>query len=142
VTGENLEFFTPGLCGYERIAAPATKTPVAGKLKRFNGHADDMDEADVERMVDLLQRVSGWMAADTLAASLALGHGESGKRRVRALASVADGRVISGQAGYKATSSATLEEIAHAVAWLRSQAYEMSHRADQIERYRSELCQG
>lgn len=55
-------------------------------------------------------------------------------RRVRTLAHASRGEIISGQAGYKLTREATMEEIRHARTWLRSQAREMIARSIQIDR--------
>ena len=54
--------------------------------------------------------------------------------RHREIGAIANGRIISGQKGYCLTSEATLEEVRHALFWLRSQAHEMTRRALQIDR--------
>ena len=50
------------------------------------------------------------------------------------LQSASEGRIISGQKGYKLTVDATIQEVQHAAAWLRHQATEMNNRALQIDR--------
>ena len=54
-------------------------------------------------------------------------------RVVRAVASMSDGQIISGQKGYALLSNATVAEAMHAAAWLRHQAKEMTERAYRIE---------
>ena len=53
-------------------------------------------------------------------------------RMARMCAEASEGRVISGQHGYKLTACATPGEIHHACAWLQSQAARMIDRARQI----------
>ena len=53
-------------------------------------------------------------------------------RVARMCAEASEGRVISGQHGYKLTACATPGEIHHACAWLQSQAARMIDRARQI----------
>ena len=53
-------------------------------------------------------------------------------RVARMCAEASEGRVISGQQGYKLTACATPGEIHHACAWLLSQAARMTDRARQI----------
>lgn len=53
-------------------------------------------------------------------------------RVLRMCAEASEGRVISGQKGYKLTAEATPGEIHHACAWLLSQAQRMTDRARQI----------
>lgn len=83
-------------------------------------------EADVERFVERLEAVGGWVQASWFAA---FGWND---RKVRAIAHAAGGRVISGQLGYRATSRATLEEIDHAASWIERQGRQMIARAAQI----------
>ena len=64
-----------------------------------------------------LERVKGWK-----------------ERKCRAMAEESNGRVISGQRGYKATECATPKEIRQATNWLWSQARKMSDRAVSIQR--------
>lgn len=88
----------------------------------------DTERADPRPLIEAL-RGRGWMRAADLARAL-----RANDRRIRQLANLAAGRVISGQQGYKLTAEATMEEIDRASAWLRSQAKEMTHRALQIDR--------
>jgi hypothetical protein len=74
--------------------------------------------ADPAPLVDLLRTRGGWLSAKAIAAALG----------------VSDREVISGQRGYRLTRSASLDEIRHASAWLRSQAREMLRRSIAIQR--------
>ncbi len=51
---------------------------------------------------------------------------------MRALASESRGRILSGQQGYKLTVECTPDEVAHATAWLKSQADLMRQRSIDI----------
>jgi len=76
----------------------------------------------------------GWRSAGELALDLGYPTSERGKRAVRAAANASNGRIISGQKGYKLTCDATPAEIHHAAAWLEAQAREMAARACAIRR--------
>lgn len=56
-------------------------------------------------------------------------------RYLRQLANQSEGKIISGQLGYKLTKEAEEVEILHSVNWLRSQALNMLIRARQIEEF-------
>lgn len=56
------------------------------------------------------------------------------ERKIRALANASEGRIISGQRGYRLTREATIEEVRQASTWLRHQAEEMRRRALEIDR--------
>jgi DNA adenine methylase len=58
------------------------------------------------------------------------------KRQLRELANASDGKIISGQRGYRHIRHATLEEIEHAANWLEHQAVQMGERARSIRRLR------
>jgi hypothetical protein len=58
-------------------------------------------------------------------------------REIRAIAAASRGRIISGQRGYRLTAEATIEEVNHAEAWLRSQAACMLKRAYEIRMARN-----
>ena len=58
-------------------------------------------------------------------------------RKVRQLAEFSDGRVISGQRGYRLLACATNDEVDHAERWLLSQARRMTERAVEIRRCRN-----
>ena len=55
-------------------------------------------------------------------------------RTIRQIAATSEGRILSGQKGYKLTREATPDERDHAVKWLRSQARKMIARSMQINR--------
>lgn len=88
---------------------------------------------DVERLARALDRLihvladGRWYRAAELARMFT-----TTDRMIRRLADLSDGRVISGQNGYKLTRCATTEEIDHAEAWLLSQARKMTDRAREI----------
>lgn len=83
-------------------------------------------EADVERLVERLEAVGGWVPASWFAA---FGWND---RKVRAIANKAPDRVISGQLGYRATSGATSIEIDRAADRIERQGRRMIVRAAQI----------
>jgi hypothetical protein len=74
-----------------------------------------------------LETAGGWVKAKEFPAPW-------GERRLRAAAHESEGRIISGQRGYKLTRLATIEEVQHAAAWLRHQAQAMQRRALEIDR--------
>jgi len=82
-----------------------------------------------EAVTRLVARLTGagWVPARILCHDLACSD-----RTLRAWAAASDGRILSGQAGYHLTATATPGDVAHAVAWLRSQASQMTRRANQI----------
>jgi DNA-directed RNA polymerase beta subunit len=59
------------------------------------------------------------------------------ERELRIVAERSQGRIISGQKGYKLTRCASVEEIDHAERWLISQANKMRERAVEIRRARN-----
>ena len=83
-------------------------------------------------MIDILSR-SGWLSAKEICIRKGLTPSEANRRIVRSFAEESEGKVISGQEGYKLTAEATAEEIHHAAAWLRAQATKMLSRASSIE---------
>lgn len=98
------------------------------------------DAQDVQRFIELLTGLE-WITARQIAdrypiwASVTLGHQgpvpfnlEALKRRLRELAELSAGQILSGQAGYKLTSACTHEEAHHAAAWLISQGKLMIRR--------------
>tara|TARA_B100001013_G_scaffold320632_1_gene230142 strand:- start:266 stop:610 length:345 start_codon:yes stop_codon:yes gene_type:complete len=80
-----------------------------------------------DELLDAL-RGTGWRKSPELERVLGVD-----SRTIRAMASAAEGRVISGQQGYHLTADADLDEVRHAVARLRSQANEMNRRARNTE---------
>lgn len=85
----------------------------------------------MDRFLIMLQEEGDWVKGSTLATRL-----HTPDRVVRMCASRSEGRVLSGQRGYRLTSQATLDEITHASGWLRSQAREMLQRSMEIERFK------
>jgi hypothetical protein len=80
----------------------------------------------LDRMLEILSD-GRWYRASELGRMLAMND-----RTIRRLADLSDGRVISGQEGYKLTRHGTNAEIDHAEAWLLSQARKMTDRAREI----------
>lgn len=73
-----------------------------------------------------------WHKAGGLAVQLRISD-----RVLRKCADLSQGRVISGQEGYKLTRFATADEADHAERWLLSQARKMTERATEIRRSRN-----
>ena len=85
--------------------------------------------ADVELLCSRLQG-RDWLLARQLRDEYAYND-----RTLRAIAAEADGRIISGQKGYRLNDrSATVEEVDRAASWLESQSREMLKRATAIRR--------
>lgn len=89
----------------------------------------DLD-ADLIKLLSWLEG-RGWQTAAAIERELGWND-----RHSRAVANHSRGHIISGQAGYRLTSEATLEEIQHARDRLHSQAREMDLRVTQIDRVR------
>ena len=53
-------------------------------------------------------------------------------RRLRAIAAASKGQIISGQRGYARTDQASVEDVNHCIAWLKSQAAAMDKRTKEI----------
>ena len=89
-----------------------------------------VDEAD-DRIAELIFWLSGkgWRKASEI--KDALGWDD---RTVRALASESEGRILSGQKGYRLTREAGADEIERSVRCLRAQARKMIARSLQIGR--------
>jgi hypothetical protein len=92
----------------------------------FRQEAPTVAPIEVEQFVAIL-RGKGWRTAVQLGARTS-----SERRRLRATAQAANGRVIFGQKGYALTAESTQEDITHCVRWLRSAAAEMEKRAKEI----------
>lgn len=95
----------------------------------FTSKAPRVSEQDVAWLIDLLDG-HGWQ---TMRDIRALGLAGWDDRRIRAIAAASQGRIISGQCGYARTDQASVEDVQHAVNWMRSQAAQMVRRARQIE---------
>lgn len=72
----------------------------------------------------------GWMKAQEIIAEFPMWK----DRYIRRIAAESEGRILSGQNGYKLTIEATPEEVLHATNWMRSQAREMIRRSIRIAR--------
>ena len=85
-------------------------------------------DADVADFMDYL-RGRGW----TTARSIHIGIGWS-DRQLREWAELSEGKIISGQRGYKLTAEATPKEIYQAASWLKAQGKKMLRRSIAIRR--------
>lgn len=99
-----------------------TQQVLAFERKKVN------QEALIEALCYVLKG-AGWVSSRALQKRLGLTD-----RGVRHIAKLAQGRVISGQKGYHATSEAACEDVIHFANWMRSQAREMELRAYQAEK--------
>lgn len=86
---------------------------------------------EVDSMCEFL-RGKGWLKAADIQAATGIGD-----RKVRAIAEHSEGRILSGQSGYRLLDRTTpIEEVDAAATWLESQAMRMIARASSIrQRY-------
>ena len=101
----------------------------------FASKAPRVSGEDVARLIAFLDGL-GWVTAAHLVGTHDWNdaHGRSWTDRdLRAIAAASQGRIISGQRGYSLTTSASVEDVNHAIAWLRSQSRSMSTRANEIQ---------
>jgi len=108
-------------------------TPAATSVTFPIGHgeAPSVEPGDHDRLVKDLSG-SIWQTARELRR---LGWNE---RKLRAVASLSRGRIVSGQKGYALIESVSDEEAMHAAAWLDAQARVMMRRANEIRQCRRE----
>jgi len=85
-----------------------------------------VEPRDIVEMERLLANAGDWMRAKDFPAMW-------NERSLRAAASESEGRIISGQRGYKLTRLATPDEKHRSVSWLRHQAQTMNKRAIEID---------
>lgn len=86
-----------------------------------------VDAADVDRLCEWLAG-AGWVTSRILTA-----RSGGNDRYLRACAEASDGRILSGQNGYRLFDVSTpLEEADRAASWLESQARKMLARAGKI----------
>ncbi len=95
----------------------------------------DPDDTRISQLVGLLSRCEDWVTAGEIEQRLRsmTGMARFSDRLVRDLASASGGLVASGQQGYMLTKNLRRDEMEHCCNRLRSQAREMSRRADEIE---------
>jgi hypothetical protein len=91
----------------------------------------------VARSADQAEKLSSWFYAILERGAWVKGRDicalmATNERVLRQIADRSQGRVISGQHGYKLTKFATTEEIDHAERWLLSQGHKMIDRAREI----------
>lgn len=96
----------------------------------FTGSLFRVEETDprVEEFVGWLAG-RGWVTAAQIE-----GAKDWSDRDIRALAEASEGRVISGQRGYKLTREANPDEASQAADWLKNQGQKMMARAVKIQR--------
>lgn len=89
----------------------------------------EVKPSEVDAMCEFL-RGKGWLrAADIQEAT------GTGDRKMRAIAEHSDGRIISGQSGYRFLDRSTpIDEVDAAASWLEGQAKRMLDRARAIRR--------
>jgi hypothetical protein len=94
--------------------------------------ADPPADQSLDLIITILDQEQTWLTAAQLLVKLGEAPTDSKKRVLRELANASQGKIISGQKGYKHIRHATPEEITHAANWLRHQAKEMDARATEI----------
>lgn len=104
----------------------------------FRKRAPAVTQGDVLALM-LVLKERGWLTASKLIAEQP---GVWTERSLRATAHASEGKIISGQNGYKLTANATSDEIDHCANWLTHQAREMTTRAIQIRRVQLEDAKG
>jgi hypothetical protein len=90
------------------------------------------DDASLPTILAILDQETDWLTAAQLLVKLGEAPTDSKKRQLREVANASDGKIISGQKGYRHIRHATPDEITHAAHWLRHQAKEMDTRATAI----------
>jgi hypothetical protein len=89
----------------------------------------DVRPEEVDGLIAFL-RGKGWMKAVEIAAAAGVS-----ERKMRAIAEHSEGRILSGQAGYRyLDQSVPIEEVDRAATWLESQGKKMLVRGAEIRR--------
>lgn len=89
----------------------------------------DVSAADVDLLCRRLKD-TGWVYARQLRDRY-----DYNERTLRAIANASEGRILSGQKGYRLLDGdTTIEEVEHASSWLISQGKEMIRRGNAINR--------
>ena len=96
------------------------------QLELFRQRREQERLAQMERT---LATLGAWVKGNALQVYLGLN-----ERKIRQLAELSDGRIITGNKGYKLIGNATIEEIGECTGRLKSQARQMLRRAIRIER--------
>ena len=107
-------------------------TPMTTDLPLFACRKPVVEKSVTLELGNLYERLAeqpDWRTAEDLGYIT-----QSERRQLRALADASNGRIISGQRGYRLTRLATMEECNHAAAWMKHQAGQMIARAIAIER--------
>jgi hypothetical protein len=107
------------------------------QLTTMTGYHDRVYTDDLNRLLAYLGRQSTWVSMRDIARQCD-GLSRTNDRAIRAMAAASDGRIISGQRGYRLTSLASNAERDHAIAWYTSQAAKMIRRAERVRARSSE----
>jgi hypothetical protein len=107
---------------------PTNHSPLTQLELPVSGAAGPLSD-EVERFIEIIQRHADWMTAREV--EIATGWGE---RKCRALASASEGKIISGNRGYKHTSRATPEEFQEFYGRMTEQGKAMLARAEHARR--------
>lgn len=91
----------------------------------------EVSQGEIDEMILRLFHAKKWMTAADLGA-----HTDQERRRLRAIASVSGGHIISGQKGYTLNFLATAEETEASAGWLERQGDDMQRRAAEQRRVR------
>jgi hypothetical protein len=91
-----------------------------------------LPDAALPTILAVLDQEMTWLTAAQLLLKIGDTPTESNKRKLRELASASNGKIISGQKGYRHIRHADVDEILHARNWLIHQAKAMSDRASEI----------
>jgi hypothetical protein len=84
-------------------------------------------------LVSLLKD-KGWVRASDILLQIGAPDTDTGRRQLRATAEASEGRVASGQLGYKLFEHMTKAEFDHFCAWMLSQAGKMQLRVTQVQK--------
>lgn len=96
----------------------------------FKMSGPEVEPAEIAAMIDFL-RGKGWLKAAEIDAAVHVSD-----RKMRVIAEHSDGRIISGQSGYRLLDRSTpIEDVDRAASWLESQGKKMLLRGAAIRRY-------
>lgn len=99
-----------------------------GNVTRPRDLAPVIAEELIAEMINWLAQAEDWLTAEDLCIQLALPVNESSKRRLRQAAAESEGRICSGNNGYKLMHRCTVEE------WLRFKHRMINQAIAQIRR--------
>jgi len=109
-----------------------TQLPLFAKPQVRPGDEAQRDvRRTLKQFADLGKR---WISGKELAETIGWGDTEASRRKLRGVAEQSRGQILSGNDGYCLLSRATIDEVHHAAARLRSQGRKMLARSIRIER--------